>query len=66
MEQVRATLVRWPSEQALFDLALDGYVGSNPMPSGTTLLGRMIGLTLGGSDSPGSCATVFRRFDTGP
>jgi len=32
VEDVRRSLVRWPSEEALFDLALDGYFGAPLIP----------------------------------
>ncbi len=65
VEEVRRSLVRWPSEEALFDLALDGYFGAPPDPGSSTLLGRTLGVAMGGSDAPGSCSAVFRRLSTG-
>ena len=65
VEEVRRSLVRWPSEEAPFDLALDGYFGAPPDPGSSTLLGRTLGVAMGGSDAPGSCSAVFRRLSTG-
>ena len=66
VETVRASLVRWPSESHLFDLALRGYFGAPAEPSNISLLGRLFGVTMGGSASPGSCAGVFDRLSIGP
>ena len=65
VEEVKRSLVRWPSEEALFDLALDGYFGAPPDPGSSTLLSRALGVAMGGSDAPGSCSAVFRRLSTG-
>lgn len=65
VETVRVSLVRWPSEAELFDLALKGYFGASPDPGRSSLLGRLLGLTMGGSRAPGSCAGVFQRLSIG-
>ena len=65
VERVHTSLVRWPSEEALFELALSGYFGApNPSPR-STLLARVLGVTMGGAGAPGSCREVFRRLSTG-
>ena len=65
VEDVRESLVRWPSEQALFDLAVDGYFGAAPDPDSPTLLRRTLGIVIGGQGAPGSCSTVFSRLSAG-
>ena len=65
VEDVRESLVRWPSEEALFDLALDGYFGAPPDPGSSSLLGRMLGIVMGGKGTPGSCSAVFSRLSAG-
>ena len=65
LERVRVSLVQWPSEEALFDLSLDGYFGAPTQSDRSTLLARVLGITMGGSDTPGSCKEIFRRLSTG-
>ncbi len=44
---------------------LSGYFGA-PNPSArSTLLARVLGVTMGGAGAPGSCKEVFRRLSTG-
>ena len=62
VENVRRSLVRWPSEEALFDLALEGYFGAPPEPGTASTLVRFLGISMGGAGVPGSCSSVFQRF----
>ncbi len=58
MEEARAGLVRTPADAELFDVARSGLLAGNrdAEPSLTT---RVLALTMGGADRPGSCARVF-------
>ena len=65
VETVRSSLVRFPSEAELFDLALRGYFGAasdTDRPSG---LGRLLTTAMGGAGAPGSCSGVFQRLSIG-
>ena len=53
-------LVRWPSEEKLFELARHGYWGSTA-PGRESLIGRMLGVSM--RSGPGTCSEVVRRFD---
>lgn len=56
--QARASLVRRPSEEPLFELARHGWVGTaDPLPPG--LFGRLAGLYM--SSGQGSCVRMLRR-----
>ncbi len=62
---VRRSLVRWPSEEAFSDLALDEYSGVPPDPGSSTFLARALGIAMGGQGAPGSCSAVFSRLSAG-
>ena len=59
---VRESLVRWPSEEAFFDLALEGYFGAEPAAGTDTFLSKTLGIAMGGNGAPGSCSAVFERL----
>lgn len=59
--EARAALVRWPSEEKLFELARAGYWGGTD-PENESLFGRFLGIAM--RPGPGSCGNVVRRFDT--
>lgn len=59
VRSARDGLVRWPSEEALFELARHGlFVGRAEGPGGGAL-SALLSLTLGGRDVSGSCASVL-------
>jgi hypothetical protein len=60
LEEARAGLVRTPADAELFEVARSGLLAARPdaTPSLTT---RLLALTMGGADRPGSCARVVRR-----
>lgn len=60
-ERAHAALVRYPSEEKLFDLARAGYWGGTD-PANESLFGRFLGIAM--RPGPGTCANVVRRFDT--
>jgi hypothetical protein len=61
--EAQAVLVRYPSEQALFDLAVAGWFADLEESSGSNWLGRLVELTLGGSGTPGSCASMLSEIN---
>jgi len=61
VENARSSLVRWPSEEKLFDLARSGYWGAAD-PENQSLFGRFLGIAMRPGD--GSCNNVMKRFDT--
>lgn len=61
VEEARSKLVRWPSEEKLFDLARAGYWGTSA-PDNESLFGRFLGIAM--RPGEGSCNTVMKRFDT--
>lgn len=65
IEESRDALVRWPSEEQIFDLAQYGHFGhSGPTPDPPVYLKPLIRL-MGGGDEPGSCgAAIARMFQT--
>ncbi len=65
VEDVRASLVRFPSEAELFDLALRGYFAAAPDGGSPSALARLLSLAMGRPDAPGSCAGVFQRLSIG-
>ena len=56
--QARRNLVRWPSEQALFELTRNGYFAGAGGEGGGAL-GALLGFTLGGQGEIGSCASFL-------
>lgn len=61
IEEAREVLVRYPSEAALFDLMREGWFGAGD--GGQRWLGRLVGLTLGGTERPGSCARLLATIN---
>jgi hypothetical protein len=61
VEEAHASLVRWPSEEKLFDLARAGYWGAAD-PANESLFGRFLGIAM--RPGEGSCNNVMKRFDT--
>lgn len=60
VERARRSLVRWPSEERLFEVARAGYLGAvgdgTPSP-----FGRFLGISM--RSGPGTCADVVGRFE---
>lgn len=56
LETVKATLVRFPGEDALFTVAQEGFARSGQRPN---WLARVLSLTMGKGDNPASCAAFF-------
>ena len=59
LETTRASLVRYPSEQALFDLALRGPMLPEELHRRATVLQRLLGITLGRTETAGTCAGLM-------
>lgn len=59
VERSRRALVRWPSEDQLFDLARVGYWGGKEQGN-LSLLGRILGVSM--RKGEGSCANVMARL----
>ncbi len=49
----------------LCELSLSGYFGAPNPSTRSTLLARVLGVTMGGAGAPGSCREVFRHLSTG-
>lgn len=61
VEGAHTKLVRWPSEEKIFDLAKAGYWGSEDRGSGS-LFGSFLGIAM--RPGEGSCNNVMKRFDS--
>ena len=61
VDRAHASLVRYPSEEGLFQLARAGYWGS-AAPASASVLGRFLSISM--HPGQGTCADVMRRFDT--
>lgn len=62
VEESREALVRWPSEEQIFDLARFGYFGiAGPAEDPPVYLMPLIWL-MGGGDEPGSCGASVARL----
>jgi hypothetical protein len=59
LEQTRATLVRTPTEQALFDLTLRGTMLPEDLRPRADIVERVLGLTLGRTETAGACAALL-------
>lgn len=61
LERARATLVRFPSEEGLFELARAGWLGTI-QSEGETVLGRLLSVSMrrGGT----SCGEIVRKVET--
>lgn len=57
LAEVRATLVRFPGEAALFEVARGGFLRTGRGPS---WLAQVLNLTMGKGDDPASCAAFFQ------
>jgi hypothetical protein len=56
LDRVHATLVRFPSEETLFDVSGNDLRLPDGMRGGTNLMQQLLRLTFGRSGSAGSCA----------
>ncbi|MDP2959511.1 MAG: hypothetical protein Q8N53_24035 [Longimicrobiales bacterium] len=61
LEEARSSLVRFPSEERLFEVARAGYWGA-AAPGGASLFGRLLGVSM--RPGEGSCNEVVKRFET--
>ncbi len=61
LEEARSSLVRFPSEERLFEVARAGYWGATT-PGGASLFGRLLGVSM--RPGEGSCNEVVKRFET--
>jgi hypothetical protein len=59
VETTRAALVRYPSEQALFDVVLRGPMLPDDLHHRATVLQRLFGVTLGRSETTRTCAALM-------
>lgn len=59
VSRARQNLVRWPSEEALFELSENGYFMGKGGSSEAGALGAVLGLTLGDRDESGRCASFL-------
>ena len=62
LERVRGGLVRSPAEAELFEVAREGYFGAGATTGLPNVLTRIAGLTMGGSDRPGSCGRAMSQI----
>lgn len=62
LEEARAALVRYPSDEALFELARHGWAGT-ATAGNNTFLGRVAGLYM--STQENSCASMVRHMNLG-
>ena len=58
LQAVRSSLVRFPSEQAFYDVAIRGMAATDE-PS---LIARLLAVTAGGKDQNGSCSEMLNRI----
>lgn len=58
LERVESRLVRYPAEAELFGVARGGLLGRDPGEA-TPFSTRLLALTMGDADRPGSCAQVL-------
>jgi hypothetical protein len=61
IDQARASLVRFPSEEGLFEIAEAGWLGAIQSDS-DTWLGRLLSVSMRKGD--GACGEVVRRIET--
>jgi len=61
VERARGSLVRWPAEERLFELARAGYLGTVG-DGAASPFGRFLGISM--RSGPGTCADVVGRFET--
>ena len=60
LERAHASLVRFPSEERLYQLVRSGYWGS-PSSARRSILGRILGLSM--RSGQGTCGNVMRRLE---
>ena len=58
LARVEEELVRHPAEAELFEVARSGFLGADP-DDGISFSGRLLALTMGDTDEPGSCARIL-------
>ncbi|MFO7894832.1 MAG: hypothetical protein R6U63_13945 [Longimicrobiales bacterium] len=58
LDRVEDRLVRYPGEAELFAVARGGLLGGDP-DQALSLSGRVLALTMGDADRPGSCARIL-------
>lgn len=61
LRMAEAGLVRYPSEAEMFEVARGGLLGRRGA-DGPSLATRVLALTMGGADEPGSCARILGEF----
>lgn len=59
VESARGALVRWPSEEPLFELARRGWIGTSE-PASSSIIERIAGLYM--STGENSCASALRQI----
>jgi hypothetical protein len=59
LDQARASLVRYPTEAALFDLTLRGTMLPRDLRPRAHLIERVLGVTLGRTETTGACAALL-------
>jgi hypothetical protein len=59
LERTRASLVRYPTEQALFDLTLRGTMLPDYLRPRSNIIARVLGLTIGRTETAGACAALL-------
>jgi hypothetical protein len=57
----RDALVRWPSEEHLFELSRAGYLGASPNAE-SSFLGRLLGVAM--RSGPGTCGDIVSRIES--
>lgn len=60
LEEARASLVQWPSDEALFELAQYGWVGAST-PAEPSMIARLAGIYM--SSGPSSCGQFVRHME---
>jgi hypothetical protein len=61
LEEARASLVRWPSEAGLYELARAGYWRGGESRGGN-IIGRLLAVSMRSGE--GTCGDVMRKLDT--
>ena len=61
VDRAHDALVRWPSEESLFELARAGYLGPSA-DAETSLLGRALGVSM--RSGPGTCGEIVARIQS--
>ncbi|MBR9991365.1 MAG: hypothetical protein KFH98_16495, partial [Gemmatimonadetes bacterium] len=65
VERTRTSLVRYPSEQALFDVVLRGPMLPDALQHRATVAQRLIGITLGRTDTARTCGALMAGLTSG-